>query len=136
MSDLLSVRRTVRFRVEENAQIVREAKLYGKRISSYMRIKLLGKTDGLPLARLPSVDTDLLSAALCKIGDLKQSVDRASSTLSHIANHLDTGSRDLFGLDGCVRELMRQSQAFDAVRAGIIDQHPKLFSTDSQQKGE
>ena len=136
MSDLLSVRRTVRFRVEENAQIVREAKLYGCRLSSYMGSKLLGKIDGMPLDHLPSVDTDLLSDALCKIGDLKQSVDRASSMLSHIADHLDTGSRDLFGLDGCVRELMRQSQAFDVFRAEIIDQHPTHFPTDSQQKGE
>lgn len=123
MKEFLSVRRTFRLKAEEDAQIASEAELCGYQLSSFIRLKLLGRIKGLHIARTPTADLPVLVDALGKIANFNVGIDRIARTLEQIADQLDERRQDLFGLDGCLRELMRISgdarQTFSTVDVAI-----------------
>ena len=124
MREFLSVRRTFRLKAEEDAQIAKEAELCGYQLSSFIRMKLLGRIKGLHIARTPTADLPVLIDTLGKLADFTSDIDRVLRTLYQIADRLDERTQDLFGLDGCLHELTLISRAghqtFSTVDRAIV----------------
>ncbi len=87
----------------EHSSLKREAEDYGYDLSTLLRLRIFGKVAGIKITRRPSVDMMLLGDIIGKLTALTAEVNKLGSNLNQIAKRLNQGSRDLFGLDGCLR---------------------------------
>ncbi len=88
---------------EEHAGLKREAGNYGYDLSTLLRLRIFGKTAGIRITRRPPADMMLLGDIIGKLTALTGEVNQRGSTMNMIAKQLNQGSRDLFGLDSCLR---------------------------------
>jgi hypothetical protein len=95
----------LRLRVTEQEHIglKREADQYGYDLSTLLRLRIFGKVKGMRITRRPSTDMMLLGDIIGKLTALTGEVNKLGSNLNQIAKRLNKGSRDTFGLDGCLR---------------------------------
>ena len=96
----------VKFRAtaDEITSLKQEAAKYGYELSSYVRYRIFGKREGLRIIRRPSVEMNMLGDALGQLGQTTSELNKIGSNLNQIAKRLNQGSRDAFGLDGCLRQ--------------------------------
>ena len=88
---------------EDHRAFTREAENYGYDISTLLRLRIFGKVKGMRITRRPSTDMMLLGDIIGKLTALTGEVNKLGSNLNQIAKRLNKGSRDAFGLDGCLR---------------------------------
>lgn len=95
---------------DEHAALKHEAESYGYDLSTLLRLRIFGKVKGLRITRRPSADMMMLGDIIGKLTALSGEVNKIGSNLNQIAKRLNQGSRDLFGLDGCLRTITAISQ--------------------------
>lgn len=88
---------------EEHEAFRLEAESYGYDISTLLRLRIFGKTKGIRITRKPSTDTMLLGDIIGKLTSLTGELNKIGSNMNQIAKRLNQGSRDIFGLDSCLR---------------------------------
>lgn len=88
---------------DEHRAFRQEAENYGYDLSTLLRLRIFGKVKGMRITRRPSTDMMLLGDIIGKLTALTAEMNKLGSNLNQIAKHLNQGSRDLFGLDSCLR---------------------------------
>ena len=88
---------------DEHTGLKQEAENYGYDFSTLLRLRIFGKVKGMRITRRPSTDMMLLGDIIGKLTALTGEVNKLGSNLNQIAKRLNKGSRDAFGLDGCLR---------------------------------
>jgi hypothetical protein len=87
----------------EHDELKREAANYGYDLSTLLRLRIFGKIAGIRITRRPSADMMMLGDIIGKLTALTGEVNKLGSNMNQIAKRLNQGSRDLFGLDSCLR---------------------------------
>ena len=88
---------------DDHKAFSREAEEYGYDKSTLLRLRIFGKIKGMRITRRPSTDVMLLGEIIGKLTALTSELNKLGSNLNQIARRLNKGSRDLFGLDSCLR---------------------------------
>ena len=127
--------RTVHLRVtqDEHTELKQEAENYGYDFSTLLRLRIFGKIKGMRITRRPSTDMMLLGDIIGKLTALTGEVNKLGSNLNQIAKRLNKGSRDLFGLDSCLRLFEQIGQKLFRVLNLIeaaITRHPHISKED------
>jgi len=128
-------KQTVHLRVtdEEHRGLRQEANNYGYDLSTLLRLRIFGKVKGMRITRRPSTDMMMLGEIIGKLTTLTGEVNKLGSNLNQIARRLNKGSRDLFGLDSCLRLFEQIGQKIFKVLNLIeaaITRHPHISKED------
>jgi hypothetical protein len=88
---------------DEHSSLKQEAESYGYDLSTLLRLRIFGKIAGIKITRRPSADIMMLGDIIGKLTALTSEINKLGSNMNQIAKRLNQGSRDLFGLDSCLR---------------------------------
>jgi len=88
---------------EDHQSLKQEAESYGYDLSSLLRLRIYGKVKGMRITRRPSADMMLMGDIIGRLTAQNAEINKIGSNLNQIAKRLNQGSRDLFGLDSCLR---------------------------------
>lgn len=87
----------------ERDGLMREAEQCGYDLSTLLRLRIFGKIKGMRITRKPSTDIAMLGDMISRLSTLASELNKIGSNLNQIAKRLNQGSRDMFGLDSCLR---------------------------------
>lgn len=93
----------VRVTEAEHHGLKQEAEAYGYDLSTLLRLRIFGKIKGMRVTRKPSTDIAMLGDMISRLTALTGELNKIGSNLNQIAKRLNQGSRDMFGLDSCLR---------------------------------
>jgi hypothetical protein len=87
----------------ERDGLMQEAEQCGYDLSTLLRLRIFGEIKGMRITRKPSTDIAVLGDMISRLTALTGELNKIGSNLNQIAKRLNQGSRDMFGLESCLR---------------------------------
>ncbi len=94
---------SLRVTKDEHDELKEAAYSRGLNISTLLRFRLFGKIKTMRIRRRPSLDVVLLGDIINKLTGVTYELNKIGDLINQIALRLSQSSRDVFGIDSCLR---------------------------------